>query len=330
MECYGLGAMCNPRVVLVAASLVSSLALAEPPGAPSAPSPGASTSQRDTKASAEGTTGEGQGAAEGADDVAEAALPPGMTPGPSKVKLGSQAELDVAEGAVFGDGEATRKVLEQSGNLTSGREVGILLKGDSAVIFEFDPSGYVKDDDKESLDADAMLKSIREGQEEANEELKRLGRPELEIPRWQVTPHYEPKSHNLEWGPVIKSKENGHETVNYNVRLLGRRGVMEVTLLVPPERLEEELPWFRSALTGFRYVEGEDYASFRQGDKVAAYGLAALVTGGAVAVAAKSGLLGKLWKVIVVGVLGALAALKRLFTSKRGGGEAPETKPPTE
>lgn len=248
-------------------------------------------------------------------------LPKGMTSGPATVKVGEGASLAVPEGAIFGDAEATRSMLEKSGNLTSGREVGMLLSDEAEVIFEFDPIGYVKDDDKDALDADKMLASLREGQEEANTQLKSLGRAELEIARWQVKPHYESTLHNLEWGPVVKNKQNGHETVNYNVRLLGRRGVMEVTLLVSPEKLDQQLPWFRSALTGFTFEKGEDYASFRSGDKVAEYGLAALVTGGAVAVAAKSGLLAKLWKLIVAGIAAGGLALKRLFGSKGSSGQ---------
>lgn len=247
-------------------------------------------------------------------------LPPGMTEGPAKVKLGSNAELNVAAGDIFGDAATAKRLLEQGGNLISGREMGILLGQEATVIFEFDEVGYVKDDDKDQLDADKMLTSLREGQEAANEELKKLGRPELELPGWQVKPHYDEKSHNLEWAPLVRNKSSGKETVNYNVRILGRRGVTEAVLLVSPDKFEAQLPWFRSALGGFTYVQGEDYASFRQGDRIAEYGLAALVTGGVVAAAAKSGLLGRLWKFIVLGIAGLGAFLKKLF----GGGDKQE------
>jgi uncharacterized membrane-anchored protein len=239
-----------------------------------------------------------------------------MSQGPMLAKLGTNAQLQVPANALFADAAATRRILEESGNLTSGRETGMVLTDEAQVIFEFDPVGHVSDEDKDSLDAAKMLESLREGQEEANTQLKALGRPELEIDRWEVEPHYEQSTHNLEWGPVVKEKKTGHESVNYNVRLLGRRGVMDVTLVVAPAKLQQTLPWFRSTLGAFKYEAGEDYAAFRSGDKVAEYGLAALVTGGAVAVAAKSGLLGKLWKLIVVAVLGAGAAIKRLFTGK--------------
>jgi uncharacterized membrane-anchored protein len=260
--------------------------------------------------------------APGADEESEEAppekLPLGMTAGPAKVQLGSNAELQVPEGSIHGDAKNTKEMLERSGNLTSGQEVGMLLNGngESEIIFEFDPSGYVKDDDKDELDADKMLKSLRENQEEANKELVRLGRSELELTRWQVTPHYDEATHNMEWAPVVRNKESGHESVNYNVRLLGRRGVMEVTLLVAPEKMEAQMPWFRDVLKNYKYVAGEDYAAWRKGDKVAEYGLAALVTGGAVAAGFKFGIFAKLWKFILAGLAALGAGLKRLF----GGG----------
>jgi uncharacterized membrane-anchored protein len=244
-------------------------------------------------------------------------VPEGMVEGPRKVDLGVQAELEVPEGALFADGPATRRVLERSGNLTTGRELGMLLTDEAQVLFQFDPVGHVKDDDKDQLDAAKMLESLRSGQEEANEELSRRGMPQLSIDRWQVKPHYDAATHNLEWGPVVKNLENGRETTNYNVRLLGRRGVMEVTLLSDPPKLDAVLPWFRTVLTRHAFKKGEDYASFMKGDKVAEYGLAALITGGAVAVAAKTGLLSKFWKVIVLGIAALVAALKKLFSRNR-------------
>jgi len=66
-------------------------------------------------------------------------------------------------------------------------------------------------------------------------------------------------------------------------------------------------------LAGYRFNSGDTYSEFKSGDKVATYGLAALIVGGGAAVAAKSGLLKFLGKFIWVG-LGAVALfVKRLF-----------------
>ena len=75
---------------------------------------------------------------------------------------------------------------------------------------------------------------------------------------------------------------------------------MSVVLISDPQDLSAATDEFKSTLAGFSYSAGQRYSEYKPGDKVAKYGLAALVTGGAAAIAVKTGL----WKVIV----GALAA----------------------
>jgi uncharacterized membrane-anchored protein len=78
---------------------------------------------------------------------------------------------------------------------------------------------------------------------------------------------------------------------------------------------------------GFQFSTGNRYAEWVKGDKVAAYGLTALVAGGVGAAAAKSGLLGKLWKAIVLGAVAVAAALKRFLASIFGSKENSEAAP---
>ncbi|MBI1842371.1 MAG: DUF2167 domain-containing protein [Verrucomicrobia bacterium] len=244
--------------------------------------------------------------------------------GPASGQMRSQAEIKVPSGFRYADGEGTRTVLKRFGNLTSGAEVGLLAPQsmDWFVVFEFDATGYVKDDDKDKLDAAKMLKSIKEGTERANEVRKERGLPTMKIIGWDQEPHYDSETHNLEWA-LRGESEGGQQVVNYNTRLLGRRGVMEAQLVVEPDRLEKTLPEFKKLLEGYEFRSGERYAEYRQGDKLAAYGLAALVTGGAVAIAAKTGLLTaailffkKFFKLVIVAIVGVCAWVKKLFTGR--------------
>jgi len=88
---------------------------------------------------------------------------------------------------------------------------------------------------------------------------------------------------------------------------------MEVTLVCDPQMLAGLLPTYRRLLAGYRYTQGNTYAEYVEGDKIAEYGLAALITGGAVAVAAKSGLLKHLWKFIVLIAAAIGGFFKKLF-----------------
>src|SRR5262249_47736205 len=111
--------------------------------------------------------------------------------------------------------------------------------------------------------------------------------------------------------------DTGAPVVNYTVRILGRRGVMSATLVSDPQQLDRDIVAFKSALGGFGFVPGERYSEFRSGDKVAEYGLAALVLGGAAVVATKPGFLKAFGKLIIIGVIafgGAVAAfLRKVF-----------------
>lgn len=241
--------------------------------------------------------------------------------GPLKASLGEVAEIDVPADVRFTGAKGTRALMESMGNPASGRELGLIapVGPNGFLVFEFSDIGYVKDDDKGNLDPEEILDAIREGNEEANKWRKERGMQGLEFVGWEKTPHYDPGSQNLQWATRARSGED--LVVNHNTRLLGRSGVIEVTLVCDPEELPAALPIAQDLLKGFAFRSGHKYAEYRKGDKVAAYGLTALVVGGAAAAALKSGLLGKLWKFVVFGVLALAAGVRKLFTGKR----TPET-----
>lgn len=241
--------------------------------------------------------------------------------GPTTGALGRIAEVEIPEGFYFCDGNDTRTLFEAMGNLTSGQEVGAIAPVDPnetwLVEFSFNDVGYIKDDDKDALDADAMLRSIREDTARGNEERRRRGIGELEVLGWEVEPRYDERTNNLEWA-LLGANDEGGRFVNHNTRLLGRRGVMKALLIADPEDLDRLLPTFHGLLDGFSYTEGNRYAEFREGDKIAKYGLAALVTGGATFAAIKSGLFAKLWKPIVGALVIVAAFFKRIVGSLFG------------
>ena len=237
--------------------------------------------------------------------------------GPTVGSLGTLAEVRVPEGYVFAGGDDTRRIMEAMQNPPTGTELGFVspLRPTWFVVFEFDEIGYVKDDEKNSLDADALLSSIQKGNEAVNQERKKRGWSTLTIVGWEVPPAYNPDTNNLEW--AIKGRSDNGFVVNHNTRVLGRKGVMKTTLVTDPFRLKQVLPEYRTLLASFNYTGGNKYAEFRRGDKIAQYGLAALIVGGAGAVAVKSGLFKWLWKVLVVAALAVAGLLKGLFGRKR-------------
>jgi uncharacterized membrane-anchored protein len=237
--------------------------------------------------------------------------------GPSLGDLGTTAQVKVPSGYVFAGGNDTRTIMETMQNPTSGRELGFLAPAgeDWFAVFEYDAAGYVKDDEKGSLDANALLESIKSGTEASNEERVRRGWPKLNVIGWETLPRYNEETHNLEW--AVRAESEGQPIINHNTRMLGRGGVMEVTLVVEPALLNETLPKFRTMLAGFDFAEGNKYAQFRPGDKMAAYGLTGLIVGGGTVALVKSGAFKWIWKALVAAAVGVGALFKRIFSREK-------------
>ena len=143
--------------------------------------------------------------------------------GPTQGALGGVATIRVPAGNRFlGRGDAG-KFMELNQNPSDGSELGVLLNNDASwfVVFEFSADGYVKDDDR-NLDADAILSSIRQGTEQANEVRRERGWPTMEVVGWQQRPFYDPQTNNLTW--AIRGSSEGSTSINHSTRLLGRRG----------------------------------------------------------------------------------------------------------
>lgn len=240
--------------------------------------------------------------------------------GPALAKLAGIAELEVPAGHVFLDGKTTRAMMESAGEPVSGNEAGFLSPTNRAwaVYFQYDDCGYVKDDEKDKLDSAKLLKAIKQGNDEGNEYRKEHGNPPLEIIGWEQEPKYDATTHNLTW--AIRATCQGEQIVNYNTRLLGRKGVMEVILVCNPAELQKNLPDFNHMLAGYKFSSGESYTEYKPGDKIAKYGLGALVLGGAAVGAAKLGLfawlgvfLKKGFKLVILAVVAIAAFFKKIF-----------------
>jgi uncharacterized membrane-anchored protein len=240
--------------------------------------------------------------------------------GPADADLGAEAHVAVPEGSVFLDGPSTRRWLEMNENLANGQELGAIWRMGPTLqegwwaYFEFSKDGYVKDDDKE-IDADALMKDMKEGNAASNEERKKRGWTEVHLVGWHKPPFYDPATHNLTWSKLIEAEER--QSVNWSTRLLGRGGVMNVDLVLGPERVEAALPDFAKLLGGFEFRSGHKYAEFKAGDKVAEYGLAGLIGVGAGALALKTGLFAKLWKLLIIPIAAVGAWLKKLFSGSK-------------
>lgn len=245
----------------------------------------------------------------------------GWVEGPTHAGIGDKAAIDTPAQTRFLPERDGERFLELTGNLPEPGN-SVLVGSNWWATFAFSPVGYVKDDEK--LDADALLKQIRSGDEPSNEERRKRGLPQLWTEGWFVPPHYDEETKRLEWGLRLRSEGSSEPGVNYTVRVLGRTGYESVILVSSPETLNQDVKELKAILKTFDFKPGEKYAEFKQGDRVAQFGLGALIVGGAAAVAAKSGLWKSLlaalaagWKLVAAAGVALFAGIAKLFGRRR-------------
>lgn len=192
-------------------------------------------------------------------------------------------------------------------------------------VLSHEETGHVTDDEK--LDPDAIMDQIKAATAESNQERRNRGWEELNIIGWQNPPHYESDTNRLSWAVLNESvRQRG---VNYTTKILGRTGVVTVVLVTDPDHLDSAVSVLKSNLSDFSFNAGNTYAEFRDGDKVASYGLTGLIVGAAAAAAVKSGawkwfsaILLAGWKAILAALLGIGAGIQAMASKKSEQGKS--------
>ena len=231
------------------------------------------------------------------------------------------------------DSQESQLVLEDLwGNPPDDSVLGMLFPAGASpteaewgAVITYDDSGYVSDDDAAHTDYAALLKDMQAAARRNNNLLEREGYATAELVGWAVEPSYDAAKHRISWAKdLVFSTSGGEHTLNYDMRVLGRGGVLSVNFVASMAGLESVRAAAPEVLAIPDFNEGNRYEDYRQGDKTAGYGVAALIAGGVgVAAAKKVGLLGvgllflkKGWVILIAITGGIMGWLRRTF----GGG----------
>lgn len=250
-----------------------------------------------------------------------------LVQGPAKIEFKDQATFSLPQGSGFVPAAAAARYMRAVGNVIDDKSlIGMIIpttqNADWFVTVEFKKDGYVRDDDARDWKADDMLKSLREGTEQANASRKERGIPEVEVGGWAEAPAYDSATHRLVWSLIVRDKgeaaNSAHTGVNYRTLALGRDGYLTLTMVTNLSSLAAEKSIANNLLAAIDYHNGKRYTDFSAStDHVAEYGLAALVVGVA---AKKIGLIAviaafaaKFFKIGLLAVLAFGAAIKRFF-----------------
>jgi uncharacterized membrane-anchored protein len=249
-----------------------------------------------------------------------------------KIKLpGEIATLDLPPNFRYLSPEDTNKVLVDGwGNPPGATTLGMIVPADVnplsqagwGVIVTYDKDGHVKDNDADSINYADLLKDMKEGIADNNAARKEQGYAAMTLVGWAEPPSYDKAQHKLYWAKELHTEGGNENALNYNIRVLGREGVLVLNAVAGMTQIGQVKNEMKNVTAFTDFTPGNRYTDFDAStDKVAEYGLAALVAGG---VAAKLGFFGKIFALLLAFkkfILIALAAgsswLFKLFGRKK-------------
>jgi len=239
--------------------------------------------------------------------------------------------LKVPDGFRYLDAEQTRYVIHDLwGNPGGDGTMGMIVPADIpitsaeswAFIVTYDEMGFVKDDDAGDIDYDEMLSEMQSETAEENKAREEEGYEPISIIGWASKPYYDKDKKVLHWAKELSFGDSEVHTLNYNVRVLGRKGVLVLNAVASMDALPTVQQNIAPVLGAFQYGEGNQYDDFNpELDKVAAWTVGGLVAGKVLAKAGILALLLKNIKLIGLAIVGLVSAAVKWFRRK--------TEPPT-
>jgi uncharacterized membrane-anchored protein len=185
-------------------------------------------------------------------------------------------------------------------------------------VVTYDGMGYVKDDDADDINYDDLLEDLKEAQTQANLQRAQLGYGQMNLVGWASKPYYDKQNKVLHWAKELTVAGDETSTLNYDVRVLGRKGVLSLNAVADMDQLEEVKKNIPAILKMASFAKGHTYSEFNPDvDEVAAWTIGGLVAG---KILVKAGVLAgllKFWKLIAIGVVAAGSFIWKFVRGKK-------------
>ncbi|SEW52144.1 DUF2167 domain-containing protein [Chitinophaga arvensicola] len=251
------------------------------------------------------------------------------------IKLeGGKAEIKVPAGFKFLNKKQSQYVLTTLwGNPpeSSSNTLGMIFPENSdpfadssyAFVVEYEDIGYVKDDDAEKIDYKEMMKNLQEGEQASNEERAKQGYSGIHLIGWAQQPFYDKQNKVLHWAKEIRfDDQEGAHTLNYEIRILGRHGVLSLNAVCKMSELPMVKADISKVLHMATFTDGNTYFDFDpKVDNVAAWSIGGLVAGKVLAKVGFFAIILKYlaagWKFIALGFMALIGFFKRMFSRKK-------------
>jgi uncharacterized membrane-anchored protein len=234
-------------------------------------------------------------------------------------------KLIIPKGFKYLSSEQAERVLvdlwgnPKSDNLTLGlilpEKTGVLSGNSYVFNIQYDEIGYVKDDDADDINYDELLTQMKEESVEENKFRIKEGYDSISVIGWAAQPYYDKEKKILYWAKEFKFGKSEVNTLNYNIRILGRKGVLELNAIATTKELDLVQTDISKVLNIFKFNDGYKYEEFDSSiDEVAAWTIGGLVAGKVLAKVGLFAVIAKFGKVIFFLILGLFGTFrKKLF-----------------
>jgi len=236
----------------------------------------------------------------------------GWIDGPKVISFGSaDAKINVRSGSSYLAGQdAVQYMYWVNGSVFN---IDYLIQTPNATYtYSFNKVGRTPNDFKD-LNSDDLLKSMKDNMPASNVKRTQAGLETATNIKWFQKPAFDEKNHAAYYSYLV-DWSNGDKTVQSSVMILGRSGHAKIRVLMEAKAYSRDNVIL--AIDTFGYNKEQEYTAWRQGDLVAAAGVAGLVAasaGGKAVVAASKGL----WKIILAGIVALGAFIFGFFSRKK-------------
>ena len=236
------------------------------------------------------------------------------------------ASVNIPANFKFLDADESNYILEEVwGNLKGQTSLGMLVPAESrasiadyAFLIEYNDIGYVKDNDAGDINYDELLQQMKEESAEANKERVAEGISSMNLVGWASKPYYDKERNVLHWAKEFRVAGSEMNTLNYDVRVLGRKGVLVLQAVSGMDQMDSVRQNITPLLNAVSFTEGNRYADFNAStDNVAAWTIGGLVAGKVLAKAGFFAVLLKFGKFIVLAIAAMGAAIWKYFKGKK-------------
>ncbi|SEL63556.1 DUF2167 domain-containing protein [Parapedobacter koreensis] len=218
------------------------------------------------------------------------------------------------------------KVTDMTLGMILPEQQGLLSNSGYIFNIQYDEIGYVKDDDADDIDYDDLLAEMKDEAAEGNKERSAAGYEPVSIIGWAATPYYDKDRKILHWAKELQFGNNQEHTLNYNVRVLGRKGVLVLNAISTMPEIAAVQQDLHHVLNIVQFNDGYKYKDFDpSADEIAGWTIGGLVAGKVLAKAGFFALILKFWKFIAIGVAVVVRAFWSKIRGKKNSDRAGET-----